>query len=280
LHLSQPAVSIQLKNFQDQFEIPLTEIVGRKIFVTDFGKEIAIAAIQILEQVNTISHKTLAYKGQLFGKIKISIVSTGKYVMPYFLASFLKANPGVELDMDVTNKNKVVKSLQNNEVDFALVSILPENIKVEKIELMQNKLFFVANNEFISKDKKTESIFNERPLVFRESGSGTRQAMERFISQNAINVEKKMELTSNEAVKQAILAGLGCSIMPLIGIRKEIQNKELQIIPVKGLPISSNWSLIWLKGKNHSPAALAYLAYLEKEKEAIISTYFSWHETF
>ena len=280
LHLTQPAVSIQLKNFQDQFEIPLTEIVGRKIFVTDFGKEIAVAAIEILEQVNTISHKTLAYKGQLFGKIRISIVSTGKYVMPYFLASFIKANPGVELDMDVTNKNKVVKSLQNNEVDFALVSILPENIKVEKIDLMQNKLFFVANNEFISKDKKTESIFNERPLVFRESGSGTRQAMERFISQNAITLEKKMELTSNEAVKQAILAGLGCSIMPLIGIRKEIQNKELQIIPVKGLPISSNWSLIWLKGKNHSPAALAYLAYLEKEKEAIISTYFSWHETF
>jgi DNA-binding transcriptional LysR family regulator len=149
LHLTQPAVSIQLKNFQDQFEIPLTEIVGRKIFVTDFGKEIAVAAIEILEQVNTISHKTLAYKGQLFGKIKISIVSTGKYVMPYFLASFLKANPGVELDMDVTNKNKVVKSLQNNEVDFALVSILPENIKVEKIDLMQNKLFFVGNNEFI-----------------------------------------------------------------------------------------------------------------------------------
>jgi DNA-binding transcriptional LysR family regulator len=280
LHLTQPAVSIQLKNFQDQFEIPLTEIVGRKIFVTDFGKEIAVAAIEILEQVNTISHKTLAYKGQLFGKIRISIVSTGKYVMPYFLSTFLKANPGVELDMDVTNKNKVVKSLQNNEVDFALVSILPENIKVEKIDLMQNKLFFVANNEFISKDKKTESIFNERPLVFRESGSGTRQAMERFISQNAITLEKKMELTSNEAVKQAILAGLGCSIMPLIGIRKEIQNKELQIIPVKGLPISTNWSLIWLKGKNHSPAALAYLAYLEKEKEAIISTYFSWHETF
>jgi DNA-binding transcriptional LysR family regulator len=280
LHLTQPAVSIQLKNFQDQFEIPLTEIVGRKIFVTDFGKEIAVAAIQILEQVNTISHKTLAYKGQLFGKIKISIVSTGKYVMPYFLASFLKANPGVELDMDVTNKNKVVKSLQNNELDFALVSILPENIKVEKIDLMQNKLFFVANNEFISKNKKTESIFNERPLVFRESGSGTRQSMERFISQNAITVEKKMELTSNEAVKQAILAGIGCSIMPLIGIRKEIQNNELQIIPVKGLPISSNWSLIWLKGKNHSPAALAYLAYLEKEKEAIIATYFSWHETF
>ena len=279
LHLTQPAVSIQLKNFQDQFEIPLTEVVGRKIFVTEFGQEIAQAAIQILDQVNTITHKTLAYKGQLFGKIKISIVSTGKYVMPYFLGPFLKNNPGVELDMDVTNKNKVLKSLQNNEVDFALVSILPESLKFEKIDLMQNKLFFVANNTFVSKSTKTEFIFNETPLVFRENGSGTRQAMERFITQNSIEVQKKMELTSNEAVKQAIMAGLGCSIMPLIGIQKEIQNKDLQIIPIKGLPIMTNWSLIWLKGKNHSPAALAYLAYLKQEKDQIINNHFSWYES-
>jgi len=279
LHLTQPAVSIQLKNFQDQFEIPLTEVVGRKIFVTEFGKEIAMAAIQILEQVNTITHKTLAYKGQLFGKIKISIVSTGKYVMPYFLGPFLKNNPGVELDMDVTNKNKVLKSLQNNEVDFALVSILPESIKYEKIDLMQNKLFFVAHKTFVSKSTKTEFIFNETPLVFRENGSGTRQAMERFITQNSIEIQKKMELTSNEAVKQAIMAGLGSSIMPLIGIQKEIQNKDLQIIPIKGLPIMTNWSLIWLKGKNHSPAALAYLAYLKEEKDQIINTHFSWYES-
>lgn len=279
LHLTQPAVSIQLKNFQDQFEIPLTEVVGRKIFVTEFGQEIAQAAIQILDQVNTITHRTLAYKGQLFGKIKISIVSTGKYVMPYFLGPFLKNNPGVELDMDVTNKNKVLKSLQNNEVDFALVSILPESLKFEKIDLMQNKLFFVANNTFVSKSTKTEFIFNETPLVFRENGSGTRQAMERFITQNSIEVQKKMELTSNEAVKQAIMAGLGCSIMPLIGIQKEIQNKDLQIIPIKGLPIMTNWSLIWLKGKNHSPAALAYLAYLKEEKDQIINTHFSWYES-
>jgi DNA-binding transcriptional LysR family regulator len=279
LHLTQPAVSIQLKNFQDQFEIPLTEVVGRKIFVTEFGQEIAMVAIQILEQVNTITHKTLAYKGQLFGKIKISIVSTGKYVMPYFLGPFLKNNPGVELDMDVTNKNKVLKSLQNNEIDFALVSILPESLKFEKIDLMQNKLFFVANNEFVSKSTKTEFIFNESPLVFRENGSGTRQAMERFITQNSIEIQKKMELTSNEAVKQAIMAGLGCSIMPLIGIQKEIQNKDLQIIPIKGLPIMTNWSLIWLKGKNQSPAALAYLAYLKAEKDQIINKHFSWYET-
>ena len=226
LHLTQPAVSIQLKNFQDQFEIPLTEVVGRKIYVTDFGKEIAEAAEQILQQVNTIDYKTLAYKGQLFGKIKISVVSTGKYVMPYFLADFLKMHPGVELEMDVTNKNKVVKSMQNNEVDFALVSILPDKMKVEKIDLMQNKLFLVGNmEEDFTKKKKIEDILQNRPLLFRENGSGTRQTMERFIVQQDFKISKRMELTSNEAVKQAILAGLGYSIMPLLGFVKKYKTR-------------------------------------------------------
>jgi DNA-binding transcriptional LysR family regulator len=280
LHLTQPAVSIQLKNFQDQFEIPLTEVVGRKIYVTDFGKEIAEAAEQILQQVGTINYKTLAYKGQLFGKLKLSIVSTGKYIMPYFLSDFLKLHPGIELEMDVTNKNKVVKSLQQNEIDFALVSIIPEKLNVEKIDLMQNKLYCVGNmDEDFSSKNDMKTIFQKRPLLFRENGSGTRQSMERFIQKNAIKIEKKIELTSNEAVKQSILAGLGYSIMPLIGIRKEIQNKELQIIPLKGLPIKTNWSLIWVKGKNHNPAALAYLDYLKKEKDAIIASKFGWYET-
>jgi DNA-binding transcriptional LysR family regulator len=281
LHLTQPAVSIQLKNFQDQFEISLTEIVGRKIYVTDYGREIAEAAEEIINQVNAINYKTLAYNGQLFGKIKISIVSTGKYVMPYFLTDFLRLHSGIELEMDVTNKNKVVKSLQNNEVDFALVSILPDKMQVDKIDLMQNKLFFVGNNEVESSNKKKDlaTIFNERPLIFRENGSGTRQAMERYIEKHSLKIDKKMELTSNEAVKQAILAGLGYSIMPLIGIRKEIQNNDLRIIPVKGMPIKTNWSLIWLKGKKHSPQALAYLEYLRKEKDEVIKKQFSWYET-
>ena len=125
LHLTQPAVSIQLKNFQDQFEIPLTEVLGRKIYITDFGKEIAVSAENILNQVYAINYKTLAYQGQLTGRLKISVVSTGKYVMPYFLTDFMKQHSGIELLMDVTNKNKVVESLESNEVDFALVSILP-----------------------------------------------------------------------------------------------------------------------------------------------------------
>lgn len=281
LHLTQPAVSIQLKNFQDQFEISLTEVVGRKIYVTQFGQEIAEAAKQILQQVDTISYKTLAYKGRLFGKIKISVVSTGKYVMPYFLADFLKLHPGVELEMDVTNKNKVIKSLENNEVDFALVSILPEKMKVETIELMENKLFFVGNNDDQFRGKTSiETILKNKPLLFREPGSGTRLLMQRYIDKNNIAIQKKIELTSNEAVKQAVLAGLGYSIMPLIGIQKEIQSNDLRIFPLKGLPIKTDWNLIWLSGKKHSPAAIAYLDYLKKEKNTIMNSRFRWYESF
>jgi len=281
LHLTQPAVSIQLKNFQDQFEIPLTEIVGRKIFITDFGKEIAIAAENILNQMQAINYKTQAYKGQLTGRLKISCVSTGKYVIPYVLSDFLNQHNGIELQLDVTNKLKVVESLEKNEVDFSLVSLLPDNIRVEKIELMQNKLYLVSNTKQEFENKLYDkSIFESLPLIYREQGSGTRQTMELFIKQNNLPVQKKMELTSNEAVKQAVVAGLGCSIMPLIGMKNELQNGELQIVPLKGFPIKSVWNLIWLKGKNHSPVALAFLNYVNMEKANIILDKFDWFEQF
>lgn len=280
LFLTQPAVSIQLKNFQDQFEMPLTEIIGRKIYITEFGIEIAEAVNAILLQIETINHKTLAYKNYLFGKLKISVVSTGKYVMPYFLSDFLHLHPGVELEMDVTNKNKVIKSLHNNEVDFALVSIIPEKLKIEKIDLMPNKLYLIGKKKTEKIDSKNViTFFKENHLLFRENGSGTRQLMEQYILKNKIQVTKKIELTSNEAVKQSILAGLGYSIMPLIGIRKEIQDNELEIIPIKGLPIQTNWSLIWLKDKKLSPSSLEFLKYLKEEKNNIIKNTFKWYES-
>ncbi|WP_340199455.1 LysR family transcriptional regulator [Ascidiimonas sp. W6] len=279
LHLTQPAVSIQLKNFQDQFEIPLTEVVGRKIYITDFGMEIAQAAEAILDQVNAINYKTMAYKGQLTGKLKLSVVSTGKYVMPYFLTDFMKKHPGIELVMDVTNKNRVIKSLEKNEVDFSLVSILPQTPKVEKLDLLQNKLYLIGNKPYgLKKAMKAKVKFKELPFIFREEGSGTRQTMENFITLNKIAVLKKMELTSNEAVKQAVLAGLGYSIMPLIGIKNELLNKSLHIIPVEGLPITTTWSLIWLKEKKHAPAASSFLEFLNEEKMNISKHHFSWYE--
>lgn len=281
LHLTQPAVSIQLRNFQEQFDIPLTEVVGRKLFITDFGKEIAIAAERILDEVNAINFKTLTYKGQLSGRLKLSVVSTGKYIIPYFLSDFLKNHKGIELILDVTNKAKVLESLESNEVDFSLVSVLPDNLQIEKEDLMQNKLFLVGNKQVVFESKQYEKdIFENLPLIYREKGSGTRHTMEKYLEEHKVSVRKKMELTSNEAVKQAVIAGLGYSIMPLIGIKNELLSGDLQIIPVQGLPIVTTWHLIWLKGKKFSPVAKAFLNYLQENKTTIIHDKFNWFEKF
>jgi DNA-binding transcriptional LysR family regulator len=279
LNLSQPAVSIQLKNFQDQFGVPLIEVIGRKLYITDFGKEIAEAAENIINQVYAINYKSLAYKNQLTGRLKIASVSTGKYVMPFFLSGFMRQHAGIELLMDVTNKDKVFESLKNNEIDFGLVSFLPSNLEVENLDLLQDKLYLVGKRETNTGENITaKKMFENLPIIFREPGSGTRQLMEKFLQSNNITVLRKMELTSNEAVKQSLLAGIGYSIMPFIGIRKEIESKDLQIIPVKGLPLKITWNLIWLKGKKLSPTAASFLEYLQLNKQQIVDDTFSWPE--
>jgi DNA-binding transcriptional LysR family regulator len=281
LFLSQPAVSIQLKKFQDQFSIPLTEIIGRQLYVTEFGKEIAEAAEKILYEVEMINYKSLAFKGEVAGRLKISVVSTGKYVMPYFLSDFTKKNKGVDLVMDVTNKDTVIKSLSDNKVDFSLVSVVPDQLKLNRVELMENKLFLIggaAIDSNIASGKK--KIFEHHPLLYREKGSATRDAMEAFIASKDLPTRKKMELTSNEALKQAVIAGLGVSIMPLIGLKNELRNGDLKIIPFKGLPLVTNWNLVWLKNKKLSPTAAAYLDFITSEKDRIIEDHFKWHQSY
>jgi DNA-binding transcriptional LysR family regulator len=282
LHLTQPAVSIQLKNFQNQFDISLFETINKKIYITEFGYEILNSAQKILQEIKTIDSLSLAYKGELTGELKISVVSTGKYIAPYFIADFIKQNQGIDLTLDVTNKTQVIESLTNNETDFALVSVLPEKININKIELMENKLYLVVGNQYsdINKDKVyNQKLFENIPMIFREHGSGTRHVVEKFLLNNKIKVLKKMELTSNEAVKQAVLAGLGFSVMPLIGIKNEIEKGLLQIVSVKGLPITSKWTLIWLKNKANSTVAHSFLTYLIENKDTIIHEKFDWIKT-
>jgi len=281
LFLTQPAVSIQLKKFQEQFSIPLFEIIGRRLFITEFGEEIALAAEKILEEVQSINYKSLTYQNQVAGKLKIAIVSTAKYVMPYLLSEFMSENVGVDLTMDVTNKATVIKSLEDNEVDFAMVSTIPKKLAIERVELMKNKLFLIGGKQHPSfTENITGKQFEESSLIFREKGSATRLAMENYISKEKLITSKKMELTSNEAVKQAVIAGLGISVMPLIGIKTSLFSSELQIIPAKGLPIETTWNLIWLKSKNLSNVAKAFIKHIHLNKRKIISENFGWFEDY
>jgi DNA-binding transcriptional LysR family regulator len=281
LFLTQPAVSIQLKNFQAQFNLPLFEIVGRKLYITEFGEEISETAFKILEQVENIKYKSAIFEGKIAGKLNISIVSTAKYTMPYFLSDFIKTNEMVSLTMDVTNKMTVLRSLENNECDFAMVSTIPKKLNIHRIELMKNKLYFVANRDFNpSKKKVLLKDLNKSLFIFREPGSASRLAMEQYLVKHKIAIEKEMELTSNEAVKQAVIAGLGISIMPIIGIKNELRNGDLQIIEMTDFPLETNWNLIWLKSKNLSLVAKTFKNHLEENKEKIIKQHFTWFKDF
>lgn len=284
LFLTQPAVSIQLKKLQEQFEIPLTEVLGRQLHITKFGREIAIVAEKVLTANEGVRHTVEQYKGLLSGKINFAVVSTGKYVMPYLLSGFVKQHPQVQVQMDVTNKTFVVDALAKNETDFALVSVLPDQMEVITMPLMENQLFLVANQQeserLSNRRKLSVQKLKKLPLIFREQGSATRMAMERFLKSHNIPLDKFLSLTSNEAVKQAVNAGLGFSIMPLIGLRNALSHDEFRIVPMTGLPIVTRWMLVYRKGKSLSPAAKAYLAYLEANKESLIEEHFSWTKSF
>lgn len=268
LFMTQPAVSIQLKNLQQQFDIPLTEVVGRKLYITEFGHEVAKIAERVIQEVESINYKTHAFQGMLTGKLHVSSASTGKYVIPYFLSGFLEKHTEIDLVLDVTNKSRVVESLKNNEIDFALVSVLPDKLHVEEEVLIANKLFLMGS----------ESTRNEaKPLIYREAGSATRVAMEHYFETHVGKHRKRMELTSNEAVKQAVIAGIGYSIMPLIGVHNELLNEEIHIIPTPELPIQTDWRLVWLSGKKLSPVSQAFLDYIREGKHHIIQKHFSWY---
>ena len=281
LFLTQPAVSIQLKKFQYQFQIPLFEVVGRKIYITEFGEEITLAAEKILNEVNAINYKAMSFQGELAGKLKIAIVSTAKYVMPYFLTDFINQHKGVDLSIDVTNKTEVVRSLENNKIDFALVSTIPKHLKINRIPLMDNNLFLIGGRQHKSSGKNLSyKEMEQLQLIYREQGSATRSKMEYFIASNKISTYKKMELKSNEALKQAVIAGLGYSIMPLIGIKNELKNGDLQIVSVKNLPMKTDWNLIWLNSKNLSSIAKSFIDNVNENKADIMKNYFNWFDEY
>lgn len=283
LNLTQPAVSIQLKNFQDQFDIKLIGSIGRRIYITDFGLEIAQIAGQILNKITAINYQAQAHKGLLGGKLKLSVVSTGKYIIPYFITDFLKLHPGIDLIMDVTNKKKVLLKLKAKVVDFVLVSTLPK-IEADIIDLLENRLYLIGGVEAKQYGLKTinKETLNQLPFVFREEGSATRKVMETYLDNHQIKVTKKIELTSNEAVKQAIIAGLGYSIMPLIGLRDALDQGLVHIIKSKDLPLRNMWQLVSLKEKEKekSPVAKAFSDFILERKDAIVSNVFSWYEKY
>jgi DNA-binding transcriptional LysR family regulator len=281
MSMTQPAVSIQLKNLQEQFEVPLTEIIGKRIHITEFGQELVETADRIFGELGQIEEKMLELKGLLGGKIRISAVSTGKYIIPYLMADFMKIHPHVEISLEVSNRYKVMAHLQENSTDLALVSLWPDELDLESIQLADNKWFLACSTE----NKKAYAAhiqagnWKKVPFLLREKGSGTRTMMERFFQDRDIQVESNLELATNEAIKQAVMAGLGASLLSNFSMAQEIKEGRIALLELPGLPLKSDWNLIWLKQKKHSPAVKAFIRWLSENRKEVFSKHFPTLET-
>lgn len=277
LNMTQPAVSIQLKNLQDQFDLPLTEVIGRKLYVTDFGREIENIARRVLGEVDSIKDHSLKFQGVLSGKLRIAAASTGKYILPYYLRNFLAENPHVELEMEVSNKNKILERLRNNEADFVLLTVMPSDMDLYEEVLMPNRLYLFGATENVQtlQQSNGEVLFRELPLIFREEGSGTRHTMQQFFQIANISPRIGLSLSSTEAVKQAVMAGLGYSVLPLVSVMDALMLNKISIIPVKGFPLRNNWRLVWLQKKQLTAVASAFRNYIKEHKQQIYQTHFS-----
>lgn len=265
LHLSQPAVSMQVRQLEESVELPLFEKLGKKIHLTEAGTEVLFYAQHISQELQQMEAVLESLKGVRGGKLRISVATTANHFATRLLAEFSKQYEGTDIALDVTNRKTLLGQLQNNETDIVIMGEPPTGLDVESEAFMENPLVVVAPADHplarSGKPIPLETIARET-FVVREAVSGTRVAMKRFFDSHGIPFQAGMEMTSNEAIKQAVEAGMGLGIVSLHTLELELEAKRLVVLNVEEFPIRRNWHMVHLKGKRLSPVAQAFHDFL------------------
>jgi DNA-binding transcriptional LysR family regulator len=260
LHLTQPAVSTQIKQLEQEVGMPLFEQLGKKIFLTEVGKEMYAFSRGIAQQFRDIESVIDDMKGVKRGTLSLSVTSTGKYFAPYLLAEFVKHHPGTQVHLEVTNREEVVAQLQENIPDMAIMGTPPNNLELTSQAFMQNPLVIIARPDHpLAQVKRIplKRLVTEN-FIQRERGSGTRNAVERFFDQRDVKLNTSMEMSRNEAIKHAVMAGLGLGIVSMHTLEFELALNRVVILSVEGFPIMKEWYLVHRSGKRMSPIAQAF----------------------
>jgi len=271
LHLSQPAVSMQIRQLEDSVGSPLFEKTGKQISLTEAGREVFHYSQGINSQLVEMEGVIEALRGLSRGRLHIAVASTVNYFAPRLLAAFHQKYPGIHLELDVTNREKLIQALIDNSVDMVLMGQPPANVEVESEAFMDNPLVVVAPPEHPLCGEKAISVgrLAEEVFLMREPGSGTRQAMQRFFSEHAVEIRQGMKMTRNEAIKQAVRAGLGLGIVSTHTIELELETRRLIILDVDDFPIRRQWFLVYRKGKRLSPAGQAFRSFVLAEAKNV-----------
>lgn len=262
MHLSQPTLSVQIRKISDSIGHALFEQVGKRIFLTDAGRALHVLCREVFESVDRFEMTMADLKGLKTGRLRMAALTSAEYFLPRLLGPFCNAHPGIDLALEVVNRERALERLRANLDDFYVFGAPPSELDVVALPFMENPLVVVApaDHPLASERAIDPTRLAAEPMLAREPGSGTRQAAERFFAARGFQPRVRMELGSNEAIKQAVLGGMGLAVLSRHAVHGFAGIVELD---VAGFPLRRQWYLVWPVGKQHSVAARALLDHLK-----------------
>lgn len=260
LHLSQPAVSMQVRGIETILGMRLTEQLGKKIFLTEAGREVLHASQAITARLDDLQANLAQLQSIDSGQINLAATSTVNVVATDILARFRGRHPGVSVHLDVSNRAAVLDQLVGNRIDLAIMGQVPDGLGLEATRFMDNPLVVIAppDHPLVGQKNISMASLATESFLVREAGSGTRGAMERFFAARGLEIRSSMEMSSNEAIKQAVQAGLGLGILSLQTLEMELALRRLAVLEVEGFPIMRHWYVVHRADKRLSPVAQAF----------------------
>ncbi|VVM07190.1 LysR family transcriptional regulator [Methylacidimicrobium tartarophylax] len=272
VHLTQPAVSIAMKRFEETVGLPLVERIGKKIYLTRVGEAVAGQIQVIRREIDALGNLVLSLQGGVQGPLHVAGVTTSKYFMPHLLGAFVRRYPGVRPSLLVINRAQVLQRLAENQDDLVIMGQVPQGLPVETFPFLDNSLVVVGwrNHPLAGRRNIPLRDLLQQRFLSRESGSGTRAAVDQAFRCEKLVLEPYMELGSSEAIKQAVIAGLGISVLSGRNIRPEVKQGLLQILDVAGFPLQRHWYAVYPKGKQLSQTAESFRNFLRTEGPAVL----------
>jgi DNA-binding transcriptional LysR family regulator len=272
LHLTQPAVSMQLRQLEEQLQLSLFEPVGRGLQITEPGRELAKMAADLLLRLDDFATASRELRGVRRGRVRLGVVSTAKYFAPRLLALFLKSHPGLDLKLNVYNREQIIEQLQNYSIDLGIMGRPPEGASLVGTPFAPNPLAILAapSHPLSLRNQISPEDLENEDFIVREPGSGTRIAMDRYFADVGVNINAVMEADSNETIKQAVMAGIGIGMLSLHTVRLEQAAGRLVTLRVAGLPLRRQWFVVHSRQRRLTPAAEEFLQYLLREADDLM----------
>lgn len=267
MHVTQPTASMQLKDITESVELPLYEVVSKKIYLTDMGKELAVTARAVAQSLDSFEQNVDAVKGLSRGKLKVSVASTAQYFMPRLVGSFCKRYPEIDVSLEIINRDGVVQRLRDNMDDIYIMSKPPSDLDLADEVFMPNPIVVIASTSdpLLKRTSVLLSDLSKSRFILREKGSGTRMTVDQFFSKKKFRPDIRLELGSNEALKESVAAGLGLGLVSSHALHGHIKEHGVSMIDVKGFPLPSAWHIVHPARKKLSPLALVFKKHLLNE---------------